>query len=83
MLNSNYNDDAFASASGISMSNLELLFSTTLSILIFIWFVSRLMGLRKGLQNGVLSETRFLFWILRAVALIILVMAFVHYLLST
>ena len=83
MLNSNYNGNAFSSASGISMNNLELLFSTVLSVLIFMWFISRLMGLRRGLQNGALSETRFLFWMLRAVTLIILVIAFVHYLLST
>ena len=83
MLNSNYNDDAFLYASGISTSNLELLFSTVLSILIFIWFIARLMGLRKGLQYGALSETGFLFWVSRAVTLIIAVMAFIHYLVST
>ena len=83
MLNSNYNGDAFSSASGISMGDLELLFSTVLNILLFIWFVARLMGLRRGLQNGVLSEADFLFGVLRTLTLIILVMAFVHYLAST
>ena len=83
MLNSNYNGDAFSSASGISMGDLELLFSTVLSILIVIWFIARLMGLHRGLQNGVLSETIFLFGVLRALTLIILLMAFVHYLVST
>ncbi len=80
MLNSNYNGDAFASASGIAMGDLELLFSTVLSILLFMWFVARLMGLRRGLQNGVLSEAGFLFGVLRTLTLIILIMAFVYYL---
>ena len=80
MLNSNYNDNAFSSASGIAMGDLELLLSTVLSILLFIWFVARLMGLRRGLQNGVLSETSFLFGVLRTLTLVILVMAFAHYL---
>ena len=83
MLNNRYNSDAFLSASGIAADDLEALFATVMSILIFIWFISRLMGLRRGLQNGALSETSFLFWVLRAVALIILVMAFIHYLIST
>ncbi len=83
MLNSSYNGDAFLSASGISMGDLELLFSTVLSILIFIGFVARLMRLRRGLQNGVLSEAGFLFGVLHALTLIILVMAFIHYLVST
>ena len=83
MLNSNYNGEAFLVASGISMNNLELLFSTVLSVLIFIWFISRLTGLRRCLQNGTLLETAFLFWLLRAVTLIIAVMAFIHYLVST
>ena len=80
MLNSNYNGDAFVSASGIAMGDLELLFSTVLSVLLFIWFVARLMGLRRGLQNGMLSEAGFLFGVLRTLTLIILIMAFVHYL---
>ena len=80
MLNSNYNGDAFSSASGIAMGDLELLFSTVLSVLLFIWFVARLMGLRRGLQNGVLSEAGFLFGVLRTLTLVVLVMAFVHYL---
>ena len=83
MLNSNYNGNAFSSASGISMGDLELLFSTVLSILIFIWFVARLMGLRRRLQNGMLSEAGFLFGVLRTLTLIILLMAFVYYLVST
>ena len=83
MLNSNYNDTAFLVASGISSANLELLFSTMLGMLIFIWFVCRLIGLRRSLQNGMLSETAFLFEVIRAVSLIILIMAFAHYLLST
>ncbi len=82
MLNSDYNGNAFSSASGIAMGDLQLLFSTVLSILLFIWFVARLMGLRKGLQNGVLSEAGFLFGVLRTLTLIILLMAFVYYLVS-
>ncbi|MBC6414482.1 MAG: TIGR03758 family integrating conjugative element protein [Chromatiales bacterium] len=83
MLNRNYNDNTFVVASGISPANLELLFSTTLSILIFMWFVYRLMALYRGLQHGALSETAFLFQVLRTIALIILIMAFAHYLLSS
>ena len=83
MLNSSHNNNAFLIASGISSANLEALFSTVLSILVLIWFVCRLMTLRRGLQNGVWSETAFLLQVLRTVALIILITAFVHYLVIT
>lgn len=75
--------DAFLTASGISMSNLQLIFSSVLGILIFSWFIYQLIRLRNSFEEGVLSDVRFLFSVLRATALAILMIALISYLMTT
>ena len=83
MLVQHKQNTAFYTASGISTSDLQLIFSATVGALIFIWFVNHLMNLHKHFGSGVLSEVGFLLLVLRATMLAILMTAFISYLMTT
>lgn len=83
MLVQHKQNDAFYAASGISMSDLQLIFAATVGALIFTWFVNHLMNLHKYFGSGVLSEVGFLLLVLRATTVAILMTAFISYLMTT
>ena len=77
MTNTNSSNAAFEVASGLT--NLPQVASTTLIIILFLWFIWQLGLLRKNLTEGNIEVIDFVFFLLRAVGLVCIVFGFIYY----